>query len=148
MCYTLTVSKFMRYDFTIQCLIQYILIWLKRVQFSIKETRLVFRIRNVMLGKIGNRRKSIDFRPFWIEGDRIVTTIESDLYSSLGMSRPRVRDYCRFSWLQYVSTNKSTRVECKVGREGRLVVLESDGDEGWERGGEMCPGNRCGWRYR
>lgn len=53
------------------------------------------------------------------------------------MSRPRVRDYCRFSWLQYVSTNKSTRVECKVGREGRLVVLESDGDEEWERGDDV-----------
>jgi len=49
--------------------------------------------------------------------------MDSDLYSDSGMSCPWVRDYCRLSWLQYVSTNKSTRVECKVGRKGRLIVL-------------------------
>lgn len=109
-----------------------------------KKACLDFRIRNVALGKIRNPRESIDFRLFWMEGDRIVTTIGSDLYSGLGMSRPRVRDYCRFSWLQYVSTNKSTREECKVEREGRLVVLGMR-DENVEA---MCSGNRCGWRYR
>jgi len=57
-----------------------------------------------------------------VEDDHIVTTMDSDLYSDSG-SCPWVRDYCRLSWLQYVSTNKSTGVECKVGRKGRLIVL-------------------------
>jgi len=111
----------------------------------LKETRLKFQVKNVALVKIEDLKVSIDFSTALVRGwSYCHNTIGSDLYSDSRMNRRRVRDYCRFSWLQYVSTNKSTREECKVEREGRLVVLEAERmrDENAEA---MYPGNR---RYR
>lgn len=49
----------------------------------------------------------------------------------LGTNRHRVGDYCQSSQAQYVSTNKSSGVECKVGRKvdwrGRAAEVVSKG---------------------
>jgi hypothetical protein len=65
---------------------------------------------------------------------------ERDMYNDSDTSR-RVRDYCRFSRLQYVSANKSSGAECKVGRweEGRSIARPGRNGEGRRRRGWCVP---------